>query len=122
MEKDIVIENSLSKLFDIDFDKDNNVLSITPPTDNPLTIKFNGNINFMVEKDLVLESNKSINMLTHGDLICFDSVDSAIHLNSYMCNKLKDTDKAVKIRKHLKHQQEKRMERLEMPLKMQTLF
>lgn len=61
-------------------------------------IYYDNNVNIKIEGNLILDVNGEIAFITHGEKICFDSINSQIYLNSRMSKPIKDLPESIKYR------------------------
>lgn len=73
----------------IKFDHDTNTLTINN-ADFPLTVKVSGPIIFEFADDVSFESDGQFDISTKNKMICLDSINSVIHLNSRKCKKISE--------------------------------
>lgn len=74
--------------FQLTFDTENNTCVVQLPKDIKFAII--GNIDLKVSGDLNAETSGEINLLSHNNMICLDSLDSSIHFNSLMAKQIRD--------------------------------
>lgn len=80
-----------NKLY-VEYDEETNEVLIDNSSDIPLTINFKGQLNLQLSEDFLLETDGEFDLITNGNMICLDSVNSVIHLNSRKCKKLRTDD------------------------------
>jgi hypothetical protein len=90
----------LDKKFEISFDEEKNELALSYEDETPLSLRFKGNLNLIVDKDFLIESHGEIDFLTFGKKICLDSLGSQIYLNSLMSKKIRYDKKNMAIREN----------------------
>jgi len=87
---DITIDNSRKDLISIEI---RNSLSLSIEFDNDVLLKSGG--------DFVIASKGEINFISDGEPICFDSLNSVIHLNSREGKYIKDLPESIEYRQYL---------------------
>lgn len=90
-------EDVIPNGIDIDYDSESNIMTLKNNNAMPLTIRFEGGLNIQFDEDFVLESTGQVDLITHDNMICLDSIDSAIHLNSRKAKKLWNEDEERKV-------------------------
>lgn len=104
---DSVIPNGI----DVDYDREKNVLVLKNNNAAPLTIRFEGQLNIAFNDDFTLESTGQIDLITYEKMMCLDSVNSCIHLNSRKAKKLWN-DEEEKKSLEVKEEQERAIKRM----------
>lgn len=102
-----VILNGIS----VEYNCEKNELILKNNNASPLTIRFEGQLNIRFNDDFTLESTGQIDLISRQNMICLDSVDSSIHLNSRKSKNLWNDEEEKKFLR-IKDEQERAIKRM----------
>ncbi len=97
----------------INYNSDKHEISIKNNRLKPLSINFDGELILSTSKGLQIVSTGQVDIVTNDKLICLDSVNSFIHLNSRK-SKLTEHLRKSNLNKRIDHQQQKLLEQKRM--------
>jgi len=92
MTTDVLAFNLDGGAITLTFDKDTNTILVKNSSEFPLTINFDGGINFNLTSDLIIETKGEFNLTTLNKPVTIDSYENNIWLNSGKSKKLRKTD------------------------------
>ncbi len=97
--KSLVIKTHPSNV-EVDY-SDSDIVTVKIHSDMDLHIEFDNNVMLETKGDFTIASQGELSLISLGEPLCLDSVDSVIHMNYRQSKIIKDLPESIEYRKKL---------------------